>query len=66
MFRGNHLDVSIRIKGLLVHGEYSMDAASLAVGETVQVLIYRLYIFDKERTYLTENSAMKADNVFYI
>lgn len=38
----------------------------MAVGETVQVLIYRLYIFDKERTYLTENSAMKADNVFYI
>lgn len=66
VFRGNHLDVSIRIKELLVHGEYSMDAASLAVGETVQVLIYRLYIFDKERTYLTENSAMKADNVFYI
>ena len=66
VFRGNHLDVSIRIKGLLVHGEYSMDAAPLAVGEMVQVLIYRLYIFDKERTYLTENSAMKADNVFYI
>lgn len=66
VFRGNHLNVSIRIKGLLVHGEYSMDAAPLAVGETVQVLIYRLYIFDKERTYLTENSAMKADNVFYI
>lgn len=44
----------------------SKDCWSMAVGETVQVLIYRLYIFDKERTYLTENSAMKADNVFYI
>lgn len=66
VFRGNHLDVSIRVKGILVHGEYSMDAAPLAVGETVQLLIYRLYIFDKERTYLTENSAMKSDNVFYI
>lgn len=66
VFRGNHLDVSICVKGILVHGEYSMDAAPLAVGETVQLLIYRLYIFDKERTYLTENSAMKSDNVFYI
>ncbi len=66
VFRGNHLDVSIRIKHLLIHAEYSLDADPIAVGETVQVLIYRLYIFDDNQTYLTENKAMEAANVFYI
>lgn len=66
VFRGSHLEVTIRTKGLLVHGEYSLDEAPLSIGETVQLLIYRLYIFDKTQTYLTENSAMKSGQIFYI
>ena len=35
-------------------------------GEKVHVLIYRLYIFDEEKTYLMENSEMQEQDVFYI
>lgn len=66
VFRGSHLDVTIRIKGMLVHGEYSMDAPELSIGEKVQVLIYRLYVVDGDKTSLQENSAMKSNDVFYI
>lgn len=66
VFRGSHLDVTVRIKGLAVHGEYSFDDPPLNVGETVQVLIYRLYVLDGDKTYLKENSAMISADVFYI
>ena len=66
VFRGSHLDVTVRIKGLAVHGEYSFDDPPLNVGETVQVLIYRLYVLDGDKTYLKENSAMTSADVFYI
>ena len=66
VFRGSHLDVTVRIKGLAIHGEYSLDDPPLSVGETVQVLIYRLYVLDGDKTYLKENSAMTSADVFYI
>ena len=36
------------------------------VGETVHVLIYRLYVFDEAQTYLLENKEMQEQDVFYI
>ena len=66
VFRGSHFDVTVNIKGLAIHGEYSFDDPPLTVGETVQVLIYRLYVLDGDKTYLKENSAMTPADVFYI
>ncbi len=36
------------------------------VGEEVDVLIYRLYVFDDKETYLLENKEMQEGDVFYI
>lgn len=66
VFRGNHLDLTVAVKDVSIHAEYSMEEAPVAVGENVTVLIYRLYVFDENRTYLTENKAMKDTNLFYI
>ncbi len=66
VFRGNHLALTIKVKGLTIEAERSMDEESVNIGEKVQVLIYRLYIFDENRTYLKENSAMQENDVFYI
>jgi sulfate transport system ATP-binding protein len=49
-----------------VVGERSLEKDLIAVGEKVHVLIYRLYIFDEEKTYLMENSEMQEQDVFYI
>lgn len=66
VFRGSHLSVTLNIKGMQIFGEYSLDDPELHPGETVQVLIYRLYVVDGEKTYLRENAAMKSNDVFYI
>lgn len=66
VFRGNHLELTINIKGISIKAERSLEKDPISVGEKVQVLIYRLYIFDENRTYLMENSAMQENDVFYI
>ena len=66
VFRGSRLDVTLRVKDYLIHGEYAFDAPNLTVGETVKVLIYRLHVLDGDKTYLRENSAMMGSDVFYI
>ncbi len=56
----------VSINGHRVVGERSLEKDLIAVGEKVHVLIYRLYIFDEEKTYLMENSEMQEQDVFYI
>ena len=67
VFRGNRMDVAVDINGILVVGERSLEKDFVSVGETVHVLIYRLYIFDSTQTYLMENKEMQErEDVFYI
>lgn len=66
IFRGNRMDVSVDINGITVTGERSLEKDLVQVGETVHVLIYRLYIFDEKNTYLMENREMQDQDVFYI
>ena len=67
VFRGNRMDVTVDINGILVVGERSLEKDFVLVGETVHVLIYRLYIFDSTQTYLMENKEMQErEDVFYI
>lgn len=66
VFRGNYLELTINVKGILIKAERSLEKDSVSVGEKVQVLIYRLYIFDENKTYLMENNAMQERDVFYI
>ena len=66
MFRGNRMDVTVDINGIRIVGERSLEKDMVSIGDTVHVLIYRLYIFDNEQTYLMENQAMQEQDVFYI
>jgi sulfate transport system ATP-binding protein len=66
VFRGNRMDVSVNINGVTIMGERSLEKDLVTVGETVYVLIYRLYVFDDSKTYLLENSEMQTEDVFYI
>lgn len=67
LFRGSHMEVVVDINGIRVIGERSLEKGLLSVGETVHVLIYRLYVFDETQTYLLENKEMQEqENVFYI
>lgn len=66
VFRGNYLELTINVKGIHIKAERSLEKDPVSIGEKVQLLIYRLYIFDENRTYLMENSAMQERDVFYI
>jgi sulfate transport system ATP-binding protein len=66
IFRGNHIDVVVDIHGIEIVAERSLEKDPVEIGESVYVLIYRLYIFDEHQTYLVENAEMCEDEVFYI
>lgn len=58
-FRGNNLEVKVRVKGQSFTATRSLEKADVEVGEKVKVLVYRLYAFDDDRTLLLENKAME-------
>lgn len=66
VFKGNRMDITVDINGISVIGERSLEKDLVNVGERVHVLIYRLYVFDDEKTYLLENKEMQEQDVFYI
>ena len=66
VFRGNRIDITVDINGIEVVGERSLEKDLVSVGETVHVLIYRLYVFDEAQTYLLENKEMQEQDVLYI
>lgn len=66
VFRGNRIDITVDINRIEVVGERSLEKDLVSVGETVHVLIYRLYVFDEAQTYLLENKEMQEQDVFYI
>lgn len=64
-FRGGYLELKVNVKGIILTADRSLAEEVVKVGETVSVLIYRLYVFDENNTYLVENSAMQyRDSVF--
>lgn len=64
-FRGGYLELKVNVKGIILTADRSLAEEVVKVGETVSVLIYRLYLFDENNTYLVENSAMQyRDSVF--
>ena len=66
IFKGNYLELAIKVQDILIKAEYSMEKSPIYVGEKVDVLIYRLYIFDEHKTYLMENNKMQEKDMFYI
>lgn len=50
VFRGNRLDVTVDVGGIEIICEWPLEKESLEIGEKVSLLIYRLYVLDKERT----------------
>ena len=65
-FRGNNLEVKVKVKGQIFTATRSLEKEIIQVGERVNVLVYRLYAFDDTKTYLIENKAMEDKNPVFI
>ncbi len=57
-FRGREIELKIRLKDAIITANRLLDAAPVAVGETVNVFIYRVYAFDENKAYVIENKSL--------
>ena len=63
LFRGNSLELTIDLHGVMITAHRSLERKEVKVGEKVRVLIYRLFAFDEDRAYLLENENLKGKNI---
>ena len=55
LFRGNSLELKIDVDGIILSTFRSLERRPVEIGEKMNVIIYRLFAFDKEKSYLLEN-----------
>ena len=62
VFRGNYLEVSLDVNGVILTSHRSLERRPIHVGDEMNVIIFRLIAFDNEKAYLLRNEAlMKID-----
>ena len=64
-FRGSYIELKVKVNDIVLTANSTLEEV-YTIGESVHVLIYRLYIFDESQTFLFENAAMKDNNSVYI
>ena len=65
-FRGNYIEIKVNVKGIILTTTRGTEDKAVYVGEKVRVLIYRLYVFHKDKSYIVENSSMNDKNPVFI
>lgn len=65
-FRGSYSEVKINVKGFLLTATRSLEETPVQVGEKVNVMIYRLFVYNDNNPYVLENSAIEDKNPIYI
>ncbi|QIB70472.1 sulfate ABC transporter ATP-binding protein [Aminipila butyrica] len=65
-FRGNNFELHLNIGDKKLIAYRSLEDEALAVGDKVNVLIYRLYLYNDEEVLLVENASLKSDNTIVI
>ncbi|ABX42198.1 sulfate/molybdate ABC transporter ATP-binding protein [Lachnoclostridium phytofermentans] len=62
-FRGNCLLVTLNVRGIILTTQRSLERRPIKVGEKMCVIVYRVYAYDEEKTYLLENSELKGKQI---
>ncbi len=65
-FRGSLLEVHVNVNGMRIVAYRSLEEEALEPGECVSVLIYRLYLYNKDQVKLVENNMLEDKNPIYI
>lgn len=61
-FRGSYLEVRVEVNGAALTASRTLEQAPLAPGEAVQVLLYRLFVFEDNKASLLENQSIVDPN----
>lgn len=62
-FRGDKIELSVRVNDTLLIAKRDLEEPSIAVGEKVDVFLYRLFVTVGEKSYLLENQSLQEDFV---
>lgn len=57
-FRGNCLEVRLNVGGIILPTHRSLERRPIEIGEKMHVIVYRVFAYDEERTYLLENKEL--------
>lgn len=63
-FRGNSIELSVRVNDVTLTARRGFDEQSVSVGEAVDVFVYRMFVTARENAFLLENEALKEESVF--
>ena len=63
-FRGDSLELLVNVNDNQIIAKRGLEEKSIAVGEKVDVFIYRLFVTDGEKAMLLENQSLVDDSVF--
>lgn len=63
-FRGSNMEISVRSNGTLFTAKRGLDEAPIAVGEEVDIFIYRLFVTSGDKAYLLENKSLQEDSIY--
>lgn len=62
-FRGNCLEVVLEVNGVTLTTHRSLERRPIEIGEKMRVVVYRLYAYDDEKSYLLENSELQGKEI---
>ncbi len=62
-FRGNNIEVRVRVNGTLLTAKRGLDERKIEVGETVDVFVYRIFAVSGDEAWLVENNSLKEDSL---
>ena len=61
VFRGNSLEVNVRVNGVLLTARRGLDEETVRAGEIVDVFLYRVFVTKGNEARLIENQALRED-----
>jgi sulfate transport system ATP-binding protein len=62
-FRGNQIEYSVRVNGVILTTKRNLEEESIAVGEKVDVFLFRIFVNVGNKAYLLENQAIRENIV---
>lgn len=62
-FRGNCLELTLLVNGVELTTNRSLERRPVEIGETMRVLLYRIYVFDEKGAYICKNQMLKGIDV---
>lgn len=63
-FRGNNIEIAVRVDDILLTARRGFDEPGVSVGEKVDVFVYRMFVTVGDKAYLLQNEALKEESVF--